>query len=251
MRFAAIMGSYRLVIFDFDGTLADSVPWLVEALNHAARQFGFRQIADDEVTRLRGQGNREIIRHLGVPMWKLPLIAASMRRMAAENAGSLSLFPGIETELRRLHAAGIGLAVVSSNTEATIRRVLGADLAALIGSYECGAGIFGKAVKFRKVLRRTRIPATATIAIGDEVRDIEAARAIGIDAGAVTWGYATPDLLRRHTPDILFASVGEVADRLMNKGQDDAGRWPSADMAGRAANGQTGPAERYSRDAAK
>lgn len=209
------MALYKLTIFDFDGTLADSLSVLPGALNLAAAQFGFRQVSDDEFAMLRSQGTRDLIRYLGVPMWKIPMIAAWLRRKAAEEAGLLSLFPETEALLRRLHDAGIGLAVVSSNSQATIMRILGSESAGLISHYECGAAIFGKAAKFRKVLRRADLPGSMAIAIGDEARDIEAAHEAGLDAGAVTWGFATPDLLRRHQPEILFNSMSEIGDRIV------------------------------------
>jgi len=206
--------TYRLVIFDFDGTLADSADWFIGALNKAAVRFGFRTLSAEEAAMLRGRSNREIIRYLEVPMWKMPMIARFIRRLAVEEVASIRLFAGAEDLLRRLQAAGIGVAIVSSNTEATIRQVLGPDTAALVDVYECGASLFGKAARFRRVLRRTGISPAEVISIGDEARDMEAARQAGVAAGAVTWGYATPALLQSCKPDVLFASVPELADRL-------------------------------------
>ena len=71
---------YRLAIFDFDGTLADSLPWFRSVFNGVAQRYGFRALDDAEFEKLRGVGNREIIRRLGVPLWKMPMIAAHMRR---------------------------------------------------------------------------------------------------------------------------------------------------------------------------
>lgn len=213
--FISIMALYKLAIFDFDGTLADSLSKLPGALNQVAAHFGFRQLADDEFTMLRGLGSRELIRYLGVPMWKVPIIAARLRQMAAEGADSVALFAGTDALLLRLHHAGIALAVVSSNSQPTIARVLGPEMAHLFSHYECGSAIFGKATKFRKILRRADLPASSAIAIGDETRDIDAAHEAGLDAGAVTWGFATSDLLRRHKPEILFNSVSEIGDRIL------------------------------------
>lgn len=207
----------QLVIFDFDGTLADTFGWFAAALNKAALRFGFRTLSDADVTMLRGCSNREIIRFLGVPLWKVPLIANHLRHLAAAEAASIRLFPGTGEMLHRLHGAGVRLAIVSSNAEATIRQALGEELAARIDVYECGASLFGKAARFRRVLRRTGIPASAAIAIGDEGRDVDAARRTGIAAGAVTWGYATPDFLLSCQPDALFRSMADLADEITGR----------------------------------
>jgi phosphoglycolate phosphatase len=201
---------YRLAIFDFDGTLADSLPWFRSVFNRVAIRYGFRTLDDAEFEALRGVGNREIIRRIGVPMWKIPLIASHMKRLMAEDIDGIALFDGAAEMLRELKTSGVRLAVVSSNSEANIRRVMGPENAGLIDHYGCGASIFGKGAKFRKALRHSGVRAHEAICIGDEVRDGEAARSLGIPFGAVAWGYATPELLASHAPDAMFTSVGDI-----------------------------------------
>jgi phosphoglycolate phosphatase len=201
---------YRLAIFDFDGTLADSLPWFRSVFNSVATRYGFRALDDAEFEELRGMGNREIIRRVGVPLWKIPMIAAHMKRLMAEDIDGIALFDGAAEMLRDLKSSGMRLAVVSSNSEKNIRRVLGHENAALIDHYGCGASIFGKPPKFRQVLRRSGVRAHEAICIGDEVRDAEAARSLGIPFAAVSWGYATPELLASQEPDQMFVSVGDI-----------------------------------------
>ncbi|MDQ4136845.1 MAG: HAD hydrolase-like protein [Pseudomonadota bacterium] len=201
---------YDLVIFDFDGTLADSAEWTLGILNQVAERYGFRQVSEAETAMLRGWDNRAIIRYLGVPAWKLPLIANHMRKLAARDAGQIRLFPGVDALLARLSGAGVRLAIVSSNAEENVRRILGPANSALIAHYACGASIFGKAAKFRQVLRASGIARSRTLCIGDEARDIEAAVAERLACGAVTWGYATPELLRAREPTLLFRSLDEI-----------------------------------------
>ena len=109
--------TYRLVIFDFDGTLADSASWFVKALNDLAPRHGFRPVTEAEIEMLRGRGNREIIRYLRLARWRLPFIAADLRRRAAADAASISLFDGVERLLATLHRNGVTCAIVSSNSE--------------------------------------------------------------------------------------------------------------------------------------
>jgi phosphoglycolate phosphatase len=205
---------YSLVIFDLDGTLADSLPWFRRNVNSVADAFGFRRIAEEDIEPLRRAGSREILQRLGVPLWKLPMIARHMRRLKAAHIADIPLFPGVDTMLRALHAGGLRLALVSSDNEVNARAQLAAN-AALFSHFDCGAAIFGKAAKFRRVLRRAGIDAAQAIAIGDEVRDIEAARAAGIACGAVTWGYAAAEALRAHRPNVMFARIEEIAMRLL------------------------------------
>jgi phosphoglycolate phosphatase len=194
---------YPLVIFDLDGTLADSLPWFLRNVNGVADKFSFRRVAEVDVEVLRGLGSREILGRLEVPLWKLPRIARHMRRLKAEHLASIELFQGVDTMLRALVDAGVRMALVSSDSEANARRQLG-EAAALFSWFDCGASLFGSGVG-----------ATQAIAIGDEVRDIEAARAAGIACGAVTWGYAAPEALRALGPDLVFERMEDIASSLI------------------------------------
>jgi len=202
-----------LVIFDLDGTLIDSLSWFLSVLNDVAREHGFREIASDEIEPMRHEGPREILRRLKVPLWKLPGIARHMRALKREQIDAMALFPGAPAMLRRLHGAGLTLALVSSDSEDNARRQLGAS-APLFAHFACGAAIFGKTAKFKSVMRRARTKAAETIAIGDELRDIEAARAAGIACGSVTWGYSAVDALVAMKPDLVFENIDDIAARL-------------------------------------
>ena len=83
-------------------------------------------------------------------------------------------------------------------------------IADLVTIYDCGASVFGKTPKFRAVVRRAKVPKSEVISIGDETRDIEAAAKAGIASGAVTWGYARPEILAEHKPTILFNAMSEI-----------------------------------------
>jgi phosphoglycolate phosphatase len=203
--------TYRLVIFDLDGTLADSFPWFARNLNLVADRFGFRRVEPDEVEALRRLDAARILERLDVPRWKLPLIARHVRALKAQHIGEIALFPGVDGMLRDLKTAGIRTAVVSSDAEANVRRTLGVENAARIDHYACGAALFGKRAKFRQVLRRSGIAARDAIAIGDELRDAAAARQAGIAFGAVAWGYTNVEALQAMKPAHVFFNVNEIA----------------------------------------
>ena len=205
------MPAYELVIFDFDGTLADSGYWMLRTLNEVAEQFGLKRVTDDEVEMLRGRSNTEIMRYLRVPLWKLPRMAKEMRRRVAAEADQIKLFPGVEDLLRTLDERGVHLAIVSSNSEANVRRILGEKNAARIDMYDCDAAMFGKARKLRAVMRRFGVTPSATLYVGDETRDIEAAHEVRVASGAVMWGYAKADILHNFKPTLTFGTIADIA----------------------------------------
>lgn len=202
---------YRLVIFDFDGTLADSLPWLHGVFGDLAREFGFRNPAAGELEALRRTPPREAMALLRVSRWKMPFIAARVRRRMAAELHAIRVFAGVDEVLERLAAAGIVLAVVSSNSRRNVERVLGPEVAARIAHWACGAALLGKAALFRRVLARSGIPAAQAICIGDEIRDAQAAREAGVAFGAVSWGYHALDALRGEAPAEVFEQVRDLA----------------------------------------
>lgn len=202
---------YPLAIFDLDGTLVDSFPWFLRTINDVADRFGFRRVVHEDIERLRHASTREILDSLDVPVWKLPAIARHARRLKGEAAAEISLFAGAEAMLRTLAESGVQLALVTSDSEVNARQKLGAS-AALFSHFDCAASVFGKPAKFHRVIRQASVVPQNVISIGDEIRDIEAARAVGIACGAVSWGYAAPAALQALAPDYMFAEMDEIAD---------------------------------------
>ena len=207
------MSHYRLAIFDFDGTLADSLPWFRASFQDMITRFDLAPIRDDEVEGLRGLSAREIMARLNVSMWQLPAIVSDMRKRKLAAAGEIALFKGIPAMLTDLQRQGIKTAIVSSDSEASVRQVLG-PVTSLITRFDCGAAMFGKHWKFRRVARKLGAKPSETICIGDEIRDIEAAKAVGMDSGAAAWGYALPSALQAAGPTHLFNSIEEMMQRL-------------------------------------
>jgi phosphoglycolate phosphatase len=194
---------YDLALFDFDGTLADSAEWVRSVFDHVAKRHRFRRVSDAEIEHLRGQGSREVIRYLGIPGWRIPLIARDMRRMSAAAADQITPFDGVTETLAQLHARGVVLGLVSSNGEATVRKVLGDETVGRFALFECGAAMFGKSRVFRRAARRVGVANHRTLCIGDETRDIEAAAQAGMASAAVAWGYASVEALSRAGPTHL------------------------------------------------
>lgn len=203
---------YRLVIFDFDGTLADSFPVLLRALNAAAARYGFRPIDDQDVGELRGRSPWEVMEHIDVAMWQLPMIMQFVRERMAQELDAVALFPGMHEVLEDVTAHDVRIAIVSSNSESSVRHVLGSRLASLVGEYRCNVSMFGKRPKLRQVLASTGVAAGDALAIGDEIRDLRAARGESIPFCAVTWGFTAVPALVAAAPDYVAGRVEDLVD---------------------------------------
>src|SRR5690606_39579012 len=113
----------QLVIFDFDGTLADSFAWFLANINSAATRHGFKPMDLDRIDDYRGLGGRALIAQLGLPLWELPAVTASMRRAMAAAIDDIHPLAGAIDALQQLRGRGITTALVTSNSRANVVRV--------------------------------------------------------------------------------------------------------------------------------
>lgn len=204
------MGKLRLAIFDFDGTLADSLPFFLSVFNQLAAQHRFGTIDVNNACAFRGYSVTQMMRHVGMPAWKLPIVARSFMALMKENSHAISMFDGVTEMLRHLDAKGITLAIVTSNSHANVTAILGAENMARIRHIEAGASIFGKAPRIARVLGKSGFSSADAIYIGDQVADREAAHKAKMAFGAVAWGYASIESLAQHRPDYLFHSISDI-----------------------------------------
>ncbi|NGZ83152.1 HAD hydrolase-like protein [Duganella aceris] len=200
----------KLIIFDFDGTLADTLPVFLRLFDEAADKYGFKRLDRDRQQALRALDARQMMAIHEVPLWKVPAIATFMRSGMARSVTDIRLFGGIEDVLRELKARGVELTIVSSNSRSNVVKTLGPDIASLFSQCECGAALFGKLPKIRKVLAASGVAPEHAMLIGDEIRDAKVAAEAGVDFGAVAWGYNHVDALIAEQPARVFRQVDEL-----------------------------------------
>jgi phosphoglycolate phosphatase len=201
---------YELAIFDFDGTLADSFPFLVSVFNQLAERHGFRAVAPGEVQALRRLHAREVMRRVGLPARKLPGVAQDFIARMRESRSAVAAFPGAAELVIDLAVAGVKVGIVSSNSRDNVSAVLGAHASSAVRYFACGMSIFGKRSHLRKVLKRSGVAPQRALYIGDQPTDLEAAAAEGIDFGAVAWGYGDLAHLRALGAAHSFRNIRDI-----------------------------------------
>ncbi|CAN0624730.1 phosphoglycolate phosphatase [Burkholderia multivorans] len=204
--------TYRLVAFDFDGTLADSFACFVASLSEAARLHGFKDADDAMLAAMRGMSARDIIHALEVPLWKVPRVSIDMRRLMQQRIAQVRLFPGVAGTLQALAGRGVQVAIATSNAETTVRGLLGAHTCGHVGHFACGIPLFGKARRLRALARDAGLRAEEVLYVGDEIRDAQAARRANVAFQGVAWGYTAPATLQAHCATRLLTRVDELLD---------------------------------------
>jgi phosphoglycolate phosphatase-like HAD superfamily hydrolase len=193
---------YQLMLWDFDGTLADTLASSLQLYNDLAVRHGFRTVADPAA--VRSLTPFEFLRGHDIPLAKVPALVREMRTAHRGRMATTRLFPGLRPVLEAVRRSGCRMGILSSNARENILTCLRANQAE--GLFDPVVGysrLLGKARPIRRLLRAARLAGRDVLYVGDEVRDIEAARTAGVAVVAVTWGFNARDLLARHAPDHL------------------------------------------------
>jgi phosphoglycolate phosphatase len=197
-------------MFDFDGTLADSLGAIVAITNRLAPEFGYAPTPPDQLETLKALSPRQVIWQSQISVLKIPALLRRLRRELRSHIDQVPLCAGLRpviADLVQHHT----LSVLTSNDPANVRVFLAAHgLADCFGDITGGGTLFGKARLIRRVLAQQGWDPATVIYVGDEVRDVEAARAVGIPIAAVTWGFNSRDLLSSANPDWLVDDPREL-----------------------------------------
>jgi phosphoglycolate phosphatase-like HAD superfamily hydrolase len=196
----------KTVIFDFDGTLADTYPIVVKILNRIGYMYGLPKI-DPESNEYRGAGLRELVRRFNMPKWKLLLLAFHTKFLMRRYLTQMKLFPGILDLLVELQTMGYDLWIFSSNSRNNIRNVLKNNGCSVKLGIVSELSLVNKGKGLKKLLKNIGIDPQNAVYVGDEVRDFEGAVLAGIPFLGVGWGYNTADALKKAGVKLVANSI--------------------------------------------
>jgi len=199
-----------LIIFDLDGTLADTLDDLAASVNHALRTASRPCITTDQVRRHIGDGARILMeRSLETGTGREPIedaLQSFLRYYGEHLLERTALYPGVEETLAWL-APRMSLAVLSNKSEVLTRRVLKG-----LGIMDRFRGVYGgdsfsvrkpDPAGFRRVMNLMTASPFRTLVVGDSANDILGGRSAGARTCGVVYGYR-PDEVRAHSPDVII-----------------------------------------------
>lgn len=202
-----------VVLFDFDGTIADSIETSIRVINQLAKEFAYPPIDVEEVKRLQNLSSREIIKQTEISIFKLPFLLRRFMVEMRQEVQQIDVIPGMKETLQTLKARGNYLGIVSTNSEENVRSFLKTQqLDELFNVVVCSSQPFGKSRLIKRILRQNQLDPRSVFYVGDETRDIEAAKKSGVSAIAVTWGFNSSQVLAAHQPDFLVQTPDQLLD---------------------------------------
>jgi len=198
------------LLFDFDGSIADSMHLGQKIANLIAPEFGLKAFSEEDFKRFRSLPMHKVIKELRIPFYKIPRVMSRALIEYRHFLPELEPCEGIVEMLKTLFDMRIPVALLSSNTGENVQMFLSRHSIDNFMWVEGTSGILKKAHRIKQQLKKHQLDAKNVIYIGDETRDIDAAHTCGLKVIAVTWGFHTADLLCSHNPDYLVEKPEEI-----------------------------------------
>lgn len=201
------------LIFDFDGTLADSLDLVVKITNGLAPEFGYSSSSPEELHQLRNNSTEDILKKVGVAWYQLPFLMLRLRWEMNQAIHTLNLVEGMAEVLEELKNQGYTLGIVTSNGRENVKSFLrNHRLDHQFELIESELSLWGKSRGIKRLIQKRGWTLEQVAYVGDEVRDIQAAHRIGIKAIAVGWGFQLPEILSEYHPDFLLSEPRELLE---------------------------------------
>jgi phosphoglycolate phosphatase len=194
----------KKLLFDFDGTIADTARSGLKIYNEIALKKGYSPIEKTDLQILRDMGVLDIAKHLKIPLLELPSLVMKIREALRKEVTSLAVIDGMNDALRALKDKGHELYIVSSNSVENIKAFLEYHGITVFDGVTSVFDLFGKEHEITKLIDAKKWDHSSVIYIGDEVRDIIAAKRAQILSVAVSWGFNSVGALAKESPDMLL-----------------------------------------------
>ncbi|MBP2659505.1 MAG: HAD-superfamily hydrolase, subfamily variant 1 [Firmicutes bacterium] len=200
----------RYILFDFDGTLVDSLNIVIEVYNQLAGKYEAKKIEQKDIAHIKRLSITERSKFLDFKLYKFPLLALDIYKLYKYSIKDLILFDGIKELLEELNACGFQLAIVSTNSEQNIRECLQQNQIDFINEIICSNNMFGKNEDIKRFLKTHKLKDSEAIYVGDEVRDIIAGKKSGVKVIWVSWGYDQIDNAKKEHPNYIVHKPHEI-----------------------------------------
>ncbi len=205
----------RIILFDFDGTIADTLDSIVKITNRLAGEFGYKKTTQEDVEYMRDMNSMQIIKTSGIPIFKVPFLLQMVKLELNHEIQNLKPIPGILEALQNLSKKDYKLGIVTSNSLENVKGFLERnEMIKLFSFIHAGSTLFGKNKVIKSFLKKEGVSPEKVIYVGDETRDIEAARKAKIKVIAVSWGFNSKTVLSKHNPDLAINNPQDLIEAI-------------------------------------
>ncbi|OGL30713.1 hypothetical protein A3F37_03785 [Candidatus Saccharibacteria bacterium RIFCSPHIGHO2_12_FULL_41_12] len=208
----------QAIVFDFDGTIADTVPLMLDIYHIKAESKGWPVITPTTLNKLKNHTLKYAMKWSGIKFWQIPGLLRQGRKYIGLRADEIKLFKGMDKLIVNLSKNNrLDIYVLSNNSSDTIEIVLNKYGVYNLVNVLPRSSFFGKAKLLNKLIKTNKYFNSDVIMVGDETRDIEAARKVGVNIVAVSWGLQSFDVLEKSGAENICTNVNELTKLLKTK----------------------------------
>ncbi len=204
-------GNKPFFIFDFDGTIADTGEIMLAIGNRLASNLRRPPLSADDIQFFRDFGAKEFIKRMKLSLFDVMRLLKKGNEIFISDPGVICPVPFMMEEIRSLKEYGAKVAIITSNSEEGVKKVIGDDIS-LFDYVIAERNLFGKAPKIRKMVRAAGASFEYSAYVGDEPRDIEAAKEAGVRSVAVLWGFGSKRSFMPLAPEFILSSPSELKE---------------------------------------
>ena len=202
------------IIFDFDGTIANSSIVFMHGWNEYADQFNYLRVNEQDILLARTMTLQQCAKKFNFPMYKMPIILPKIYSYFKRHVHEIHLYDGMRETLNTLKQQGFKLYILSSNDKGNIESFLQIQQITAIDEVLTSNKLFGKDRVLQKFMKQRQIHKEEIFYIGDELRDIEACNRCGISFGWASWGLQGFDLIEKENPKLVFDTPEDIVTQL-------------------------------------
>lgn len=207
----------KLIIFDFDGTLADSKNVIISVFNKFANIYKFDTINESNIDYLKTLSIKERLKSLKVPLSKIPILTIKFLSEYRKQSKEINIIENLQMVLKQISQDGYDIAILSSNSIETIKEFIKRNELDFITQIYCSTKLFKKDKLIKKVLKQKNLKNTEVIYVGDERRDIIACKDAKIQSIWVSWGLDVLD--KENMPDYIANNPNDIIEILQLNNQ--------------------------------
>ncbi len=208
------MQKKKAVIFDFDGTLADSLAVLIESYNAIAPRYRMNPVDVTDLPELRKMTYSQLFKRANIRKFMLPLIIRAGTKELKKRRRKVVLYPGIASMLQQLVDSGYQVGILTSNDSTVVEKILSEHQVAGLNFIVSERSLFAKHKAFKKIEKQHNLEARDILYVGDESRDVSACRKAGVTVVGVTWGLGGNEAFERTPADAVVSSVPELRNTI-------------------------------------
>jgi phosphoglycolate phosphatase-like HAD superfamily hydrolase len=210
---------YKALIFDFDGTLADTLEETRCIYNFMAGEYGLRTVAAEDLSSLRDLSLSELLEHLDISKFRVPSLLARGTSLLRERIASVPIISGLAEVIPAMRKTSVIFGVLTSNSTQNVDLFLRSHgLREYFTFLSSTSKLTGKAKHLRAIRKTFSLQANEVLYVGDEIRDVKASHKAGIDCAAVTWGFNSRASLMRANPQYIIDDPSDLLSMILARG---------------------------------